>query len=261
MPVGGATARRRLRSGRRPLLLHGQPARPRQTTIAVIPPGSSRATRAPREAAILALRNLEALVEERSPPAVVWLDGTDELPGPAPRWRRAVLLGLDGGEPRFALDLTRARRGLAGRAARRTGGASPRCGASRPICPRATRRSSPMRDRSSTGTCAIASARSAAGVSGASQRRRDARLRGLRRGALPARRPGGDRARHRAAIAACWSSGQGPARLHLHLHCRLHGARRDGRGSRPPRGLRRIRRGGRRPCAITPRSRGRSPPR
>ena len=50
----------------------------------------------------LALRNLEALVEDG--PTVAWL-AADELPDAALDGD-AVLLGLDGGEPRFALDLT-----------------------------------------------------------------------------------------------------------------------------------------------------------
>ena len=50
----------------------------------------------------LALRNLEALVEDG--PAVVWL-AADELPAAALDGD-AVLLGLEAGEPRFALDLT-----------------------------------------------------------------------------------------------------------------------------------------------------------
>ena len=50
----------------------------------------------------LALRNLEALVEDG--PAVAWL-AADELPGPALDGD-PLLLGLEAGEPRFALDLT-----------------------------------------------------------------------------------------------------------------------------------------------------------
>ena len=58
----------------------------------------------------LALRNLEALVEGDHAPAVTWLTA-DELPAPALDGD-AVLLGLDGGEPRFALDLTGLDEGL-----------------------------------------------------------------------------------------------------------------------------------------------------
>ncbi len=52
----------------------------------------------------LALRDLEALVEGDPAPTIAWL-APDELPDGAPEGE-AVLLGLDGGEPRFAIDLT-----------------------------------------------------------------------------------------------------------------------------------------------------------
>ena len=52
----------------------------------------------------LALRDLEALVEGDPAPTVAWL-APDELPDGAPEGD-LVLLGLEGGEPRFAIDLT-----------------------------------------------------------------------------------------------------------------------------------------------------------
>ena len=52
----------------------------------------------------LALRDLEALVENDPAPTVAWL-APDELPGGALDGE-AVLLGLDGAAPRFAIDLT-----------------------------------------------------------------------------------------------------------------------------------------------------------
>ena len=52
----------------------------------------------------LALRNLDALVEQRSPPAIAWLEAR-ELPD-AGLAARAVLLGLEDGAPRLAVDLS-----------------------------------------------------------------------------------------------------------------------------------------------------------
>ena len=52
----------------------------------------------------LALRDLEALVEGDPAPTIAWLT-PDELPDGAPDGD-AVLLGLDGAAPRFAIDLT-----------------------------------------------------------------------------------------------------------------------------------------------------------
>ena len=52
----------------------------------------------------LALRDLDPLVEDRGAPAIAWL-GADALPAAA--GEDAILLGLERGEPRFALDLSR----------------------------------------------------------------------------------------------------------------------------------------------------------
>ena len=59
----------------------------------------------------LALYGLEALIEDRDPPAIAWL-GADALPAAAAA--DAILLGLERGEPRFALDLSRPGGGGAG---------------------------------------------------------------------------------------------------------------------------------------------------
>ena len=189
----------------------------------------------------LALRDLEALVEGDPAPTVAWL-APDELPDGAPEGE-AVLLGLDGGEPRFAIDLTAStRRRWPGRS--RTGGASPRCAASRRICP--ARHRDPRAGAIAGGLARAPSLlRRLRGRDLLAQRRLDARLRGLRRGALPARGPGRDRADHRRRSLPARQRAR-PARLELHLHRRLHGARRDGRGGRAPRGARGGGRGGRR---------------